>query len=157
MNLCGGPGRYMHIDPVLRRRVPRERVFLAIDSERSYQDNLKKDRAENPTDGTRSINHSVGDFVTMMQHYQNELTAAWTKNPGDTAALHVMRKMAGIAVNCMEQHGAPLRKPDAAATPAARHGSFTGWLDEEVESDKDEDALEDERDWTSFFKPGGTA
>ena len=88
----------------------RDRVYRVIDGERDYQDHLKKDRTEFPTDGTRSIKHSVGDFCTMMQHYQTELIEAWTKNPGDSAALHTMRKIAAIAVNCMEQHHAPARK-----------------------------------------------
>lgn len=87
----------------------RSAAYRAIDSERDYQNHLKKDRAEYPTDGTRSIRHSVGDFVTMMQHYQTELVAAWTKNPGDASALDTMRKIGAIAVNCMEQHGAPRR------------------------------------------------
>ena len=95
----------------------RSRVFRVIEGERDYQDSLKKDRAEFPTDGTRPITHSVGDFCTMMQHYQNELVAAWTRNPGDTEALHTMRKIAAIAVNCMEQHHAPARKFPAAFVP----------------------------------------
>lgn len=89
----------------------RKEVYAAIDSERRYQDHLKKDRTSNPTDGTRSIDHTVGDFVTMMQQYQNNLVAAWTNNPGDQKAMEVMRKIAGIAVNCMEQHGVSHRGP----------------------------------------------
>ena len=92
-----------------RGQISRWKVYRIIDEERQYQDILKKDRAEFPTDGTRSIKHSVGDFSTMLQQYQNELVEAWTKNPGDEPALHVMRKIAAIAVNCMEQHGAPPR------------------------------------------------
>lgn len=91
-------------------RRPRSLVYSAIDSERDYQDLLKGDRTSNPTDGTRSIDHTVGDFVTMMMQYQSNLVAAWTNNPGDAQALHIMRKLAAIAVNCMEQHGAPRRK-----------------------------------------------
>ena len=87
-------------------KTTRAEVYAAIDSERDYQDNLGNDRASNPTYGTGSIDHTVGDFVTMMQYYQNQLTEAWTANPGDQAALDVVRKIGGIAVNCMEQHGA---------------------------------------------------
>jgi len=90
-------------------RINRAYVYAAIDSERDYQDYLKKDRTSNPTDGTRSIDHTVGDFVTMMQHYQYKLVEAWTTNPGDQEAIDVMRKIGAIAVNCMEQHGAPQR------------------------------------------------
>lgn len=102
-------GHYLEI---MKMRINRQYVYLAIDSERDYQDFLKKDRTSNPTDGTRSIDHTVGDFVTMMQQYQNNMVAAWTNNPGDEEALHVMRKIAAIAVNCMEQHGALHRSID---------------------------------------------
>lgn len=84
-------------------------VYRTIDTERDYQDNLKADRTEFPTDGIRPVEHTVGNFVTMLQYYQNELVNCWTNNPGDEQALHVMRKIAAIAVNCMEQHGAFLR------------------------------------------------
>lgn len=84
-------------------------VYMAIDTERTYQDNLGSDRTEFPTSGTRSIDHEVGEFVTMLQHYQNELVKAWTTNAGSLAALDIVRKIAAISVNCMEQHGAPPR------------------------------------------------
>ncbi len=84
----------------------RRDVYDCIDGERDYQDNLGYDRTGCPTGGGRSIPHTVGEFATMMQHYQNELVKAWTATAGDDAALHVMRKIAAIAVNCMEQHGA---------------------------------------------------
>jgi len=87
----------------------RASAYRAIDSERDYQDHLKADRTDFPTDGRRSVRHTVGDFVTMMQCYQNELVEAWTRNPGDAPALDTMRKIGAIAVNCMEQHGAPRR------------------------------------------------
>lgn len=80
----------------------REQVYAAINTERDYQESLPATR----TDGQP---RSVGDYVTMMQHYQTKLIAAWTENPGDEQALHVMRKIAGIAVHCMEDHGAPPR------------------------------------------------
>jgi hypothetical protein len=81
----------------------RPQVYDAIDTERAYQDALPPTR----TDG---VPRSVGDYVTMMQHYQAKLVAAWTENAGDEQALHVMRKIAGIAVHCMEDHGAPHRE-----------------------------------------------
>lgn len=83
-------------------KTTRDFVYRAIDSERGYQDELPSSR----TDGHPL---TVGDYITMMQHYQTELVTAWTKNSGDRQALHVMRKLAGIAVHCMEDHGAPFR------------------------------------------------
>lgn len=81
----------------------RSDVYAAIDSERAYQGKL-------PSSRTNGFDHTVGEYVTMMQCYQSELVTAWTKNAGDEAALNVMRKIAGIAVHCMEDHGAPHRK-----------------------------------------------
>jgi len=77
----------------------RAQVYAALDSEREYQDVLGSDR----TDGSQ---HTVGDYIVMLQHYQNELVSAWTKNAGTNKALEVMRKIGGIAVHCMEDHGA---------------------------------------------------
>jgi len=76
----------------------RYNAYIAINTERYYQDKLGSDR----TDG---VKRSVGDYTTMMQYYQTKLVEAWTNNPGDTQALEVMRKIAGIAVHCMEDHG----------------------------------------------------
>lgn len=83
--------------------VLRETVYRAINGERDYQDHLDSTR----TDWSKK---TVGDYCTMMQYYQNELVKAWTVNAGDNAALDVMRKIAGIAVHCMEDHGVIERK-----------------------------------------------
>ena len=91
----------------------RNDVYRAIDTERWYQDHLKKDRTATPTDGTRSVEHSVGDFITMLSFYLREAQTAWTANPGDAPALNTVRKIAAIAVNCIEQHGAPRRAQPA--------------------------------------------
>lgn len=77
-------------------------AYRAIDSERDYQDSLGADR----TDGRR---HSVEGFLVMLERYVRKAFDAWTDNPGDEKALHEIRKIAGIAVHCMEKHGAPLR------------------------------------------------
>lgn len=81
----------------------REEVYRLLDGEREYQDSLGTDR----TDG---VNRTVGDYITMLQHYQMELVRQWTLNPGCEQALDVIRKIGGISVHCMEDHGAPPRK-----------------------------------------------
>jgi hypothetical protein len=58
------------------------------------------------SDRTDGRVRTVGEFTVMLHHYINKLDEAWTLNAGDTEALKVMRKIAGIAVNCMETHGA---------------------------------------------------
>lgn len=80
----------------------REDVYKLIDSERAYQHTL-------PPNRTIGFSKTVGEYITMLHHYMNKLDEAWTCNAGDEKALEVMRKIAGIAVHCMEDHGAPPR------------------------------------------------
>jgi GTP cyclohydrolase III len=79
----------------------REEVYRVIDAERDYQNSLGPDRTD-----TEDGSHEVGEYITMLHHYLNEATSSWTKNAGSQAALHNMRKIAAIAVRCMEEHGA---------------------------------------------------
>jgi peptidoglycan L-alanyl-D-glutamate endopeptidase CwlK len=106
----------------------RKDVYNLIDGERRYQDSLGPNRME-PTPEP----HSVGDYTTMMAHYQAQLIRDWTLNPGDTKALDVMRKMAGIAVHCMEDHGAPARAPKAPTRPHGAKQEATDPLLDDVE------------------------
>jgi hypothetical protein len=79
--------------------VTRQEVYKAIDSERDYQEAKW---------GGHS--HEVGAYITMLRTYISRADEAWTSNNGDDAALEMVRKVASIAVHCMEEHGAPLRK-----------------------------------------------
>lgn len=74
-----------------------------VDQERQYQDELPEDR----TDG---LFRSLGDYLTMLDTYVRKAADAWTNNAGVFEALEVVRKIAGICVHCMEDHGAPLRE-----------------------------------------------
>ena len=85
-------------------KLTRQKVYEIIDGERAYQDSLGAERRE-----PREFTHTVGEFLTMLRVYARRADSAWTDNPGDTAALDVVRKIAGIAVRCMEEHGAPPR------------------------------------------------
>lgn len=80
----------------------RVQVFELIDSERSYQDSLSPDR----TDGHQ---HSVGEELVLMDVYLRRALDAWVDNAGDASALNEIRKVAAIAVRCIENHGAPNR------------------------------------------------
>lgn len=73
-------------------------VYKIIDTERDYQDNL-------PPSRTNYEKHTVGDYITMLHFYMRQLDEAWTMNAGNDEALVVMRKIAGIAVHCMEDWG----------------------------------------------------
>jgi len=96
----------------------REEVFRAIDSERAYQDSLWS----NP-DGSETPNPlEVGEFLLLIEEYASKARAIWVNEPKKLAgdrdgkrhycevdALEFLRKIAAIAVNGMEQHGAPQR------------------------------------------------
>lgn len=86
------------------RPMTRAEVYLAIDSERKYQDALGPDRRE-----PREQNHSVGDYLVMLKIYVDKALRAWVDNPGTDAAMDGVRKVGGIAVRAMEEHGTSFR------------------------------------------------
>ena len=85
----------------------RSDVYLVIDGEREYQDTHRFHDPMQPM-------LTTGDYITMMRAYTDKLPAAWAFNPGVAPedVLHNMRKIAAIAVQCMEVHGAPSRSDE---------------------------------------------
>ena len=81
----------------------RSEVYTLIDGERDYQDKLGPER----TDGRQ---HTVGDYLLMLDVYVARAKEAWVANPGDEQCLEIIRKCAGICVHCMEDWSAPARK-----------------------------------------------
>ena len=83
----------------------RQEVYEVIDGERLYQDNLSL----GPDGRTDWREKSVGDYLTLIREYSRRADESYAGNPGDTPALHMVRKIAGICVQCLEVHGAPPR------------------------------------------------
>jgi seryl-tRNA synthetase len=80
----------------------REEVYSVIDEERAYQDK---------TWGTvEERQKQVGSWLTLLRFLITEADKQWSTTKGDTAALHQVRKIAGVSIACMEQHGAPKRE-----------------------------------------------
>lgn len=77
-------------------------VTYAVDLERNYQDSLGADR-------TDFAPRKVTGYLTMFKTYLDRAINGWTENAGNEVALDNIRKLAGIAVHCLEDHGAPLR------------------------------------------------
>lgn len=103
----GNPVIPHHLEDVLVP-VARYEAFLAINSERDYQDHKWN---ENTT--TSENKHSLEEWFLYIEDYVNEAKHILCRNPrqiGDPQALEIMRKVAGMAVCAMEQHGAPHRK-----------------------------------------------
>jgi hypothetical protein len=80
----------------------RDEVYEIINEERAYQDVLSADR----TDGT---DKTVGEYIVMLQYYLDKAVEMWTMKPGTLPAMDQVRKIAAIAVRCMEQHPTPRR------------------------------------------------
>jgi hypothetical protein len=81
----------------------RVEVYEAVDTEREYQ------QLRWGTDGIDNGQHPVGSYLTLLDTYLRQAQDAWSTNVGNEPALNAIRKVAGIAVACMEQNGAPLR------------------------------------------------
>lgn len=95
----------------------REDVYRVIDGERYYQELMAKKHNWGQGTGDAS-NHEVGVFLALLETYVRRALDAHADATGyrgpvsDNQALHVVRKIAALAVACMEQHGAPERKID---------------------------------------------
>jgi hypothetical protein len=97
----------------------REEVYKAIDSELDYQASLWKD----PDDNEAPNPLTVGEFILLAEEYAAQARQVWRGESKQLAytdsgkcyytevqTLEFMRKIAGIAANCMTQHGAPQRE-----------------------------------------------
>ena len=90
----------------------RKDVYRLINEEREYQEILPDTR----TDGHQ---HQVGEELVLLQVYTQRALNSWVDNPGDLKALCEIRKVAAIAVRCLENHGSlkvakgyvPIRHP----------------------------------------------
>lgn len=78
----------------------RQEVYDCIDGERDYQDSLNSRRLES------------GEEILLIQEYADRARLSWTENfteNPNSEYLHMVRKIAGIAVRCLEHHGVPQR------------------------------------------------
>jgi len=91
-------------DPLILEQHDRAMIYKIIDGERDYQSNLTPQR-------TAGEEHEVGSYLLMLSEYVDKTQAAWADNAGDIPALHGVRKIAAIAVRCMEVYGCPPRMP----------------------------------------------
>lgn len=104
----------------------RAEVYRLIDGDRECQDAVAE-RAS-ATGGRLA----VGEHLVLLATYIDRAQTAWVDNPGDDEALEVVRKIAGIAVRCLEQHGALPRS--ARYSRDVRVAMPTGQSDKEEES-----------------------
>jgi len=84
----------------------RSEVYKAIDGERDYQNSRISNKFGHQPGEHQ---HPVAAEILMMEDYIQRARKEWTDNKGVVPALHMVRKVAGLAVRCMEHHGAPER------------------------------------------------
>ena len=92
------------------RDLPREAAYNAIDSERDYQDRVWGGSASSGTPGAGE--RSIDEFALYIQGYANDLANLASHTMDPIEKLNFVRKVGGLAVACMEQHGAPKRTED---------------------------------------------
>lgn len=90
----------------------RKQAYDAIDSERNYQDKLYSgtfsSKRTKPDGG--ALERSIDEFSHYIQAYSDQFGVVIVQHRPTKEKLDLMRKIAAMAVACMEQHGAPLRK-----------------------------------------------
>lgn len=85
----------------------RKEVFEAINTEREFQDTHWQQPGD-PNGGPNQL--TIGECILLIEEYASKARAEWRGEPKpETRTLEIVRKIAGVAVNCMEQHGAPKR------------------------------------------------
>ena len=84
----------------------RNEVYAAVDSEREYQEYVVDPAiAENDPSGQ----HTLPAELVLMKVYLDRAMQLFASRPSQETTLDCVRKIAGIAVRCMEKHGAPPR------------------------------------------------
>ena len=94
----------------------REEILSALDSEFDYQIKHWPDKE----DPTRPNQLTIGEFLSLMDVYVRRAQDKWaTGTKPEVQTLHVVRKIAAVAWQCMVQHGAPTREgaPPRCAQP----------------------------------------
>jgi hypothetical protein len=91
-------------------KTPRSEVYKAIDSERIYQDSMYHYTSADGESGDGS--RSIDEFSYYIDSYMDQLHAIIVNHSPSCNKLPIMRKVAALAVACMEQHGSPKRIVD---------------------------------------------
>jgi len=84
-------------DSIALRALSREATYAALDSERAYQ--------ERRWPGGRTVD----EFVLYLIEYTDQARRIAGTTDDKKAKLDAIRKVGGLAVACMDQHGAPHR------------------------------------------------
>lgn len=86
----------------------RKEVYEAFDTERAYQEMLwgKTASSSQPGDGTRTLD----EWALYISGYATELVQLASHSDNPIEKLNFIRKIGGMCVAAMENHGAPPRQ-----------------------------------------------
>lgn len=90
----------------------RVQAFVALDGEREYQESLHKD--------TNQEQLSIPGELALLKVYLDKAFVAYADtfgDPGEKPTMNVVRKICGIALRCMENHGSVMRKKPHPSSP----------------------------------------
>lgn len=117
----------------------RGKVFGIINDERDYQDAQRESGGVHPHHGRfQKQIHTVGEELILMKVYLDKAIAKYANNFGDAPALHGIRKVAALAIRCMENHGALPREEPLLLPVSSKDKVETPDKEEEKEEDEDE-------------------
>ena len=90
----------------------RKEVYEAIDSERNYQDLRWSGTASSNRKSSENsaLDRTLDEFALYIKGYSDDLAKIASHSDDPTEKLNFVRKVAGLAVACMETHGAPVRE-----------------------------------------------
>jgi hypothetical protein len=86
--------------------VGREGAYAAIDSERAYQDAGRGNAQRHEGSSPKLM---PGEVILCIEKCLHDAREAWYKPNGGKECLPYLRKVAALAVQAMENYGAPLR------------------------------------------------
>ena len=84
------------------KKESKENIFEKIISERDYQDHFC-------TMNNMPLQPTVEGELVMLKRYIDKTFDIWIKSSNDLATLSEIRKIAGISIRCLENHGCPKR------------------------------------------------
>lgn len=86
-------------------KATRDEVYLALDTERNYQDAQRGNAKRH--DGAADM--TPGELLLCMEKCLQDARDAWYKPDGGVKCLDFVRKVSALGVQCMELYGAPQR------------------------------------------------
>lgn len=89
----------------------RDVVYDVIDGERDYQNAGEGNAKPHPESGRTDGRLTLGEGILVMERILDQARAEWYKGPdGHKLTLPYVRKVAGVAVQLLENFGAPPRE-----------------------------------------------